>query len=177
MRNRALLVMDMQQDFIGEAARMPVDPRQTPLLLEQVNALIDDCEQEGSDVIYVMNAFSRRDWIANAFRRQAAIAGSPGAELDARVRIARGPRFDKRKGSAFSNPALTGYLAAAGVSELVIAGVFAEGCVYRTAKAALRLGFLVTVPARAVGGKNERARARALARLRRMGVRVVEQLT
>ncbi|MFB9326855.1 cysteine hydrolase family protein [Paenibacillus aurantiacus] len=177
MCNRALLVMDMQRDFIGEDARMPVDPGQTPGLLEHVNALVDDFAQEGSDILYVMNEFSPYDLIGNVFRQQASVAGSAGAELDARVRLAGSLRFAKRRGSAFSNSALAGYLAAAGISELVITGVFAEGCVYRTAKEALRRGFLVTVPHQAVGGRNERTRGRALAKLRRIGAHVVDQLS
>ncbi|MFC4100513.1 cysteine hydrolase family protein [Paenibacillus xanthanilyticus] len=176
MRNRALLVMNLQRDYIGQDARMPVDSGQMPGLLEHVNSLVDDFAQEGSDILYIMNEFSPYDIIGNAFRQQAAVAGSPGAELDARVRIASGLRFAKRQGDAFSNPALAGYLAASGVSELVIAGVFAEGCVARTATAALRLGFLVTIPRRAVGGRNERQRDRAMKKLRRIGVAVSDQL-
>ncbi|TYP75565.1 cysteine hydrolase family protein [Paenibacillus methanolicus] len=176
MRNRALLVMNMQRDYIGVNARMPVEPSQTPGLLEHVNALVDDFAQEGSDILYVMNEFSSYDIIGNAFRRQAALAGSPGAALDARVRIASGLRFAKRQGDAFSNPALAGYLAASGISELVIAGVFAEGSVYRTAKEALRRGFLVTIPSPAVGSRDERRRARALAHLPRIGAAVADDL-
>jgi nicotinamidase-related amidase len=78
----------------------------------------------------------------------------------------------KAAGSAFTDPALGAALDARGVRHLVIAGLFAKGCVRATAEDALHRGLTVEVLGDAVACSSDRSRDRALRRLARGGAHV-----
>lgn len=99
---RALLVLDMQRDFLEADAPLPVARDQVEPLIETTNALVAEAEAAGVEIVFVRNAFSSGDVIGNFFRDGAAIEGSAGAEIDPRVRV-RGTLVDKSAADAFSN--------------------------------------------------------------------------
>jgi hypothetical protein len=51
-----LLVLDMQEDFLGEKARMPIKKEQIPAITAVVNGLIDEFERNGQEIT------CRRPW-------------------------------------------------------------------------------------------------------------------
>ena len=109
------------------------------------------------------------------FRKSAAVEGSVGAEIDPRVLVpANSPLVSKAKADAFTNPALLGILARAGIRQLVILGVYAEGCVLATATSAVRRGFSVTVICDGVGSKRDILRDSGLLKMQEAGVRLKE---
>lgn len=106
--------------------------------------------------ILVVNEFSARDHVGNFFRRHAAVAGTPGSDIDGRIRGAAGvKRIGKDRPSAFSNPEFDRELQAQHVRTLYVMGVFAEGCVRTTVLDALARGFEVFVLADGVGSNTE----------------------
>lgn len=169
----ALLLLDLQRDFLAGDGRMPVAQGQVAGLLCAVNRLAESSREIGWPVIRIRNEFSPWDFPANLFRRNAAIRGRPGAEDDPRVVVAADHRFCKSRADAFSNPQMEAFLRSAKADTVVIAGVFAEGCVSATAKGARRAGFRPVVVADAVAGANDRKVETALERLRRTGISVV----
>jgi nicotinamidase-related amidase len=136
------------------------------------NAVVEDAARRGIPVIYVLNDFPRRDFVANIFRRWAALSGSRGAELDPRVRVEGDRRVLKHAANAFTNPELDRQLQELGVKHVVILGVFAPACVRATAQGALRKGYRVTVVRDGVAAGSDRARDRALRRLSRDGAEI-----
>lgn len=166
----ALVVLDMQRDFVGPAARMPIGPGQAEPLLAAVNARIAAAQAAGEDVVYVRNAFAPGD-VANWFRNRAAVAGEPGAALDPRLRLADGPIFDKDQPDAFGNPKFEAWLRQRHVDRITVAGVFADQCVAATAKAALARGYAVLVDPGLLGAANPRAVAAAAEDLYKAGAR------
>jgi nicotinamidase-related amidase len=144
----ALLLIDFQRDFIQANGKMPVDQKQVESLLI-------------SDPI-------------NIFRRFAAVEGSPGAMWDGRVSAQDSVYFPKWRGDAFCNPRLWEFLKQHAVQEVTLAGVYAGACVTATAKGALRRGLAVNVPALAVADASEHKRNKALMRLKRLGVTVLD---
>src|SRR5450432_320576 len=62
----ALLVVDMQVDFLDEKGRLPVDRTCVPHLVEHVNAAIAEAQARGALVVHVGNEFPRGN-IANIF--------------------------------------------------------------------------------------------------------------
>jgi len=173
----ALLLIDLQVDFLDASGRLPVAADQVPGLLAEVSALATRARALGWPVAHVVNAFPPGSWL-NVFRRHAAIAGSPGAALDPRAPAAAPdePTFYKAKGDAFTRPELAAWLRERGVTRVVLAGVFADGCVRATARGALAAGFDVVVPPGAVAARSVRARARGLAAIARAGGQVVPAL-
>jgi nicotinamidase-related amidase len=168
----ALLVLDMQRDFLEDAGRLPVARDQVAGLIASTNALIESAAASGALVVYILNAFPRSAWLANLFRRGAAIEGSTGAELDPRVLVRGSNRFTKTRGDAFSNRALEAYLRERGVERVIIVGVFANACVKATVRGALARGFGVTIVRDGVAAGDDRARRNAIAAMERRGALV-----
>ena len=52
-RTTALLVIDMQADFIGEDARFPIDRARVARLIAKVNAAIDEARARGALVVHI----------------------------------------------------------------------------------------------------------------------------
>jgi nicotinamidase-related amidase len=61
-----LLVLDMQEDFLGENAKMPIDKEQIPVITAVANSLIDEFERDGKLIIYVKSEFPTKLGLAAA---------------------------------------------------------------------------------------------------------------
>ena len=167
----ALLLIDFQRDFLSPDGRMPIAEGQVADVIAATNELIDAAKRRGDLVAAISNEFHQFDPL-NIFRRNAALAGSPGACWDERVRSTGASYFRKWRGDAFCNPLLQQFLKEKGIDALSIAGLMASACVTATAKSALRRGFRVTVVARAVADTSERRRQIALERLCHSGITI-----
>jgi nicotinamidase-related amidase len=146
---KALVVMDMQLDFLGENPKMPIE-NQVEDLIKTVNDIIEDFNSKGYEIIYIRSVFSKND-IANSFRNKAAIEGTAGIEIDPRINIVSENIFDKKRSSAFSNQYFENYLIKNQINELYIIGLMAEGCVYETAISGLERNYIVNFMENAVG--------------------------
>jgi len=168
----ALLLIDFQRDFLAPDGRMPVARGQIESLIAAANKAIADARARGEEVVAIGNEFPRSDVVQNFFRRNAALAGSPGAAWDERIPVTGAPYFRKWRSDAFCNPALEEFLREHLVGQVTLAGLFASGCVSATAKGALARGFRVTILGHAVADSSGQARDTALERLARRGASV-----
>jgi nicotinamidase-related amidase len=173
----AVLVLDLQRDFLEDAGRMPIARSQVTPLLAGANAVIDAAAARGTPVVYVLNEFPRSQFVLNFFRRGAAVAGTPGAELDPRVHVSGNVRIPKEASDAFTNPSLDPWLREHGVKSIILLGVFAPHCVRATCAGALRRGYRVTVVGDAVAAATDAARDRAVEKMRAGGASVVDAAT
>lgn len=167
----AVLVLDMQRDFLQPEGKLQVEPSQVEPLLERVNLLLDRvaCCAPQVEVVYIRNTFSPDDTIANWFRNGAAVRSTTGAQLDPRLRRVAGASFDKEAPDAFSNAAFDRHLRQQRVDHVVIAGVFADGCVKHTARGALNRGYRVTLLRDGVADASQEDVSDALQTLRAEG--------
>lgn len=141
--NRALLVIDIQEDATGKTARKPLPYKNSTELIENVNLLINVCKENGVFVIYIKheinnNILSRRLW--GRF-----IAGTVGSQIDSRINIIDNYIYSKNKGDAFSNPKLDAFLKENHIDEVFITGLDASACVLKTSLGAKNKGYGVTV--------------------------------
>ena len=171
-KSTALLLLDLQEDFLADSGRLPVCRNQVPGLIAAVNALLKP-PVPGRDIVYIGNEFYRWDYPANWFRHRAALQGSPGCRLDDRIHVVDGRYFPKHCASAFTNPALARYLGELETRSLVIGGVFATHCVQATCRAALRAGYRTSVLSDAVADRSDESRDAALERMRRAGAAIM----
>ena len=168
----AVLVLDIQEDFVGPHARMPVAHHHIEPMLHTINVVIDKVHAVGIPIVYIKNEFKRSQWIANWFRHDAAREGSHGAILDKRLRVVNDLQMSKNVCDAFSNPRLAMILVKERVEHIIIMGLFAEACIATTAKGAKKRGYQVTVLQDAVASMNDRKREKALAKLAPRGIAV-----
>ena len=169
----ALMVLDMQEDFLGENAKMPIQRERIPALTAIVNSLIDEFERNGQQIIYIKSEFPKIA-LGNRVRHHAAIKGSPGAEIYGKLRISGSIIFSKKKPDAFSNPELEKYLAANQIQRLVITGVYADQCVLSTTMAALDRQYLVTFVRNGVGARSDKDVNKACEKVKKRGADVIE---
>lgn len=169
----ALLVLDMQEDFLGDKARMPIAKEQIPAVTAVVNSLIDEFEKNGQPIIYIKSEFPKIA-LGNKIRHFAAIKGSPGTKIYNKIRVCGDAIFSKKVPDAFSNSDFENYLVANRIGRLVVTGVYADQCVLTTASAALNRKYQVTFIRNGVGAKSEKAVTKACDSVRKKGGEVVD---
>jgi nicotinamidase/pyrazinamidase len=168
----ALLVLDLQVDFVDPSGRLPISRDQISPVLAAANRAIADANGHLA-VAYIGNEYGFWNIPGNWFRRGAAMKSSIGSALDSLVtRIAGAPYFAKHRGDAFSNDALERFLVSNDIGRVILAGVYADACIYCTARSAINRGYRVTVLADAVGAASDEDRRAALRSLSRLGVEV-----
>lgn len=139
---KALLVVDIQEDYTGPRARKPY--RDGARIVEATNRLIDAADRLELVVVYVENQ------ITNPVIRLLAggmnAPDAPGTRVDARVHRQPGARtFGKGRSDAFGNPALDAHLRELRVGELLVVGLDGAYCVDATVRGARNRGYAVTV--------------------------------
>src|SRR5215510_5472962 len=93
---KAMLIIDLQNDFTGQNAKMPVDRNQATQMISNLNLIIDKSKELNLTVIYIGNEYSKYD-ILNVFRNFAAIKGTEGSKMDHRLHVATNNYFSKKR--------------------------------------------------------------------------------
>jgi len=170
---KALLVIDMQIDYIDENGKFPIEKNQINSLIETVNNIIGDFHDDNYQIIYIRRLFRKND-IQNIFRNFAVVEGTAGAEIDPRINILSDNIFDKYTPSAFSNKRFENFLIKNQINELYVCGVMADECVYETALSAFNSGYIVNYYANAVGSSSVKNIENAIEKLKSKGINIIE---
>jgi len=144
---KALLVIDTQEDFIGNHNKMNNQYKNVDETMERINLIQKRAQFSGIPVIYIRQEFSgiMGKTVSKLFMKGAAIKGNQGALMDKRLNIVNDIEFTKNRGDAFSNPDLDQWLTENEISELFLCGLDGEYCVHSTAKGALNRGYKVNI--------------------------------
>lgn len=170
---KALMVVDMQIDYIDENGKFPIEKNQINNLITNTNYVIDDFFINGYEIIYIKMYFRKND-IKNVFRNFAVIEGSAGAEIDPRINIRSNNIFTKYTPNAFTNNRLENYLIKNQINEIFMCGVMADECVYETALGAFDRGYIVNYISNAVGSSSIKNIEDAIEKLRKKGINIIE---
>jgi nicotinamidase-related amidase len=143
-RRTALIVVDMENDFVAPGA-----PMETPAgraMLPTLKRAITFCRERGIRVIYTTHAHRRDGCDMGRFadlwppvrHRAGLVDGEPGIAIYPEI----APRADevvitKRRYSAFYGTDLEIILRGLGIDTVVISGVTTENCCHATARGAL----------------------------------------
>jgi nicotinamidase-related amidase len=170
---KALLLIDLQIDFLSDRGRLPVGAANAGRVISIANRMIALFEEHRWPIVVIYNQFKKSDVIGNFFRRYSALEGSEGGRIDPRVLVHDAQHFSKAQSSAFSNHALSGYLQTAGIRDVVICGVYAEGCVRATALDAIKAGLDTVVLADGVTSNRNSKHKWALSHMKKRGIQVM----
>ena len=170
---KALLVIDMQIDYIDENGKFPIEKIQINNLIETVNNIIVDFNDNNYQIIYFKRKFRKND-VKNFFRNFAVVEGTAGVEIDPRIHIVSNNIFDKFTPSAFSNKRFENLLIHNQINELYLCGVMADECVYETALSAFDSGYIVNYYANAVGSSSIKNIENAIEKLKNKGINIIE---
>lgn len=144
---RALLVIDIQEDFTGTTAQREMYSKaDIEPVIATVNGVIGKALEKKWLIIYIRQEFEGMPGIVTkVFMGGVAAKGTPGSQVDKRISIRSDHNLSKAKGDSFSNPELDVLLVKNRVNELYLTGLDAEYCVHNTAKGALNRGYRVNI--------------------------------
>ncbi|CAN5139762.1 cysteine hydrolase [soil metagenome] len=147
----ALLVIDMQEDFLSETgyfARKGYDPAPLRAILPAVNAVISAARQAGCLVVFTRQGYRAdlADMTAHErWRRKRGgldstdvlVRGSPGFEIVPEIGVAAADVIiDKTANGAFTHTDLEHVLRARGITHLMFSGCTTDVCVHTTLREA-----------------------------------------
>lgn len=142
MMNSALLVIDMQNDYLYDKRKCKFS-YDTKAVTSSVNELIRQYSDSGSDVIYIRHII--QNFPTNRLLFGFSIEGTEGAELYSGLDIVSDYCFDKLVGNALSNKELRKLIEKKGYEELHICGLDECGCVAATALGTAKAGIIAKI--------------------------------
>lgn len=142
MANTALLVMELQNDYLWEKrkAKFPYD---TKALIGAVNDAIARYRAAGSDILYLLQIFP--DMPSNRIIFDFSITGTEGAALYSGLDVVSDYLFEKNVADAFLDPAFAAFAAERGYTDIAVCGIDECGAVSATARGARNTGADVTI--------------------------------
>jgi nicotinamidase-related amidase len=174
--DRALLVIDMLEDFVRAGA--PLEVPETRKILPAVRRRIARARKAGERVVFVCDSHLRHD---PEFARMGwpphAVAGTPGAAVVAAISPEPGDVVvEKKTYSGFHRTSLQSVLRRYGVREISLSGCVTNICILYTAADAAMRGYDVTVDETLVAGLDPKTHAFALDQMEKvLGVRVIRR--
>ena len=134
MDNKALIVIDMQKDYLW-SKRKAMFTYDTDTLVGNVNDAIASFREKGYDIIYIKHILPKVLWGVGF-----SIEGTEGVEIYEGVDIVSDLCFVKNRSDSFTAKAFREHVAEKGYTEFVLCGLDECGCVGATAKGAVKAG-------------------------------------
>lgn len=150
MENKALLVIDMQNDYLWEQ-RKDMFSYNTPQLVSEVNKTIKEHKEKGFDIIYVVQLFP--NIITNRWIIGFSIKGTEGAELYDGMDLVNDTVVEKNLPDTFTSSQFKKLFAEKKYKELHLCGLDECGCVGATAKGAVKAGCRTVLISAATGSR------------------------
>lgn len=166
---KALLVIDAQEDFIGEQRNnKKFNYEDVDELVKNINDKITIYEKNKDEVIYIANVLPNNFFYNKFFPY--GITGSKGAKFDKRIKIVSENYFEKQVGNAFKNNNLVKFIKEKQIGEVELIGVDGNYCVFKTAKGARKIGLKVSILSDSVGTVNHEKFIKISRKLKTLGV-------
>lgn len=173
----ALVLVDLQTDYLNPANPPGYTPDQVTAVLEQVNQALDTTAHLMIPAIGIRQEW--QEWGAKLIARLAlkgtGLPGRPGTEIDESLRDRVDVTFTKPHGDAFSNSEFGAWLAEHRIGHLIIAGLDGCHCVHLTALGARNRGYDVTLLTPAILAANPARWAELRATYPTLGIAEAEQ--
>lgn len=152
---KCLLVIDMQEDYVGDSRNIKVYPYKAKELIQSINDKI--LEYPRKSVIYIVNRFF---WEI----------GRKPKKLVNGLSVVSNNVFEKRKASCFSNKKLSEYLQKMNASEFELVGVDGNYCVGASAIGGIANQYKILFNESLVGVVDYNKFKRTKKKLEKMGV-------
>lgn len=158
---KALLVIDMQEDYMGEMRDKKRFPYHPERLIPRINERIQNYKNEGNLVVYVLNRF---------FYQSRRYSPQPVQGLT----MVSDHIFIKKRMNSLSSPALAGFLRENNITELEMVGVDGNYCVAASARSGVKNGFSVLFNRQCVEAAKPDQFEKTMSRLKASNVSVSE---
>ena len=169
---KALLIIDVQEDYTGATARAPFPYPRSDTLIARINAIISLAQQRGFIICYIGQELPNGP-VYKLMTGNRGIAGTPGAKLDRRLNVISENYFPKMYADAFSNKDLERFLLGSHVNEVFLCGLDAVHCVDATARGAANRGYRSVVIGGAIATMSSKPMNEILDGYQRHGVETI----
>jgi nicotinamidase-related amidase len=167
---RAVLVIDIQEGLTGKCSSIDYLISNSEKLINVVNQITDSSSRNSIPIVYIKNEISNPliNILNNSMEQ-----GSPGAELDTRLKLVSDYIISKDKGDAFSNPLLDSILIKNDINVLVFTGLDLAECVNSTILAAANRNYKICVISDAVITESDSLKNSILEKFKQSGFEVI----
>ena len=167
---RAVLVIDIQEGLTGKFSSIDYLISNSEKLINVVNQITDSSSRSSIPIVYIKNEISNPliNILNNSMEQ-----GSPGAELDTRLKLVSDYIISKDKGDAFSNPLLDSILIKNDINVLVFTGLDLAECVNSTILAAANRNYKICVISDAVITESDSLKNSILEKFKQSGFEVI----
>jgi nicotinamidase-related amidase len=149
----ALIIVDMQKDFIHSNGRLYVPGSEK--IVAPLKALLNRCRASGLTIVFTQD-WHPEDAVEFRIWPKHCIANTQGAEIIDELKPNPGEFIVKKETyDAFFNTGLEDSLNKIGVENAIITGVVANICVLHTAGSAALRGFKVVLPVDCIAALND----------------------
>lgn len=172
----ALLIIDMQNDFVDERGVLPVAGAKATIA--DIAAFADEIRRRGAKVIHVIRRHDPSGSDAEPFRRHLfesgsgyCVEGTPGAEIVAGLEPDESDIVVvKTRFSAFFRTDLDDILEANGIRRIIIAGTQYPNCIRATAVDALSRDYRVEIATDCCSAASSEVEAANISDMKAMGI-------
>lgn len=174
---KALLIIDMQEDFTSFIDRKLGDPAYLEERMARIRDLAAKARAAGEKVITLRQVFASgyTSFLVHLLSGGRGATGSQGLGLDPRLQIQADADFEKRFGDAFSAREFEAYLKEQGIGTFVLTGLDGNYCVKNTAEGALNRGYGVEIVEEAIATLDATKWEKERARLYDLGARMISR--
>jgi nicotinamidase-related amidase len=163
LNDKYLIVLDMQEFPVTKDFKEPVTLGQ----INPINHIIENSDP--GKVIYVKAAAMA----LSVSLKGISVDTVSIPVFDKRLKVVNNTVFIKTKGNAFTSEGLTGFLRKHEVQKIVVVGMMAEECLYKTLLGGKKLGYeMFTIP-EAVIGKTPEGKEKVIKELAGKGIKIL----
>lgn len=166
-KDKFLLVLDVQEYYTS----ISLADTETITFLDNVNHVIKNTDVE--KVIYinsshkVLNMSFSKPFIYVSYDTAA-------MHFDKKLSIVNNNIFTKEEGNAFSVEDLNIFLEKNNAKEIIIVGLLAEECIYKTSIGGIKNNYDISIIPQAILGKSEKSKNKKIEKLRENGVKIMD---
>ncbi|MFA5347591.1 MAG: isochorismatase family cysteine hydrolase [Methanoregula sp.] len=178
MNHVALLIIDMQNDFVLDSA--PLNVAQARAVIPRILEVLRQFRAGNHPVFHVLRVHRRDGSDVEIFRQDLfkkqpfAVEGTPGAQVVDELLPAAGEYvIHKTRMSAFIGTELDLMLRNLGITELIVTGIQTPNCIRTTVFDAVAYNYRVTLIEDAVGARNDAIHHANVQDMENIGVRIV----
>lgn len=158
-----LLAIDIQEHF----TKNTLDSTQSAQLIENANKVIKQFQP--NNVIYIQSILS----VLNLSFKGTSIDTLPNLEFDSRLKIVSKKIIQKDKVNSFTVPQLAKEIKALNAEHVVVIGLMAEHCVYKTLIGGQEVGFQMIALPQAIAAKSDKSKEKFLKKLKKKGIKTI----
>ena len=163
IKDKYLIVLDIQQHFTKNV----IQETEAEMLIKTINSIINDANPQ--KVIYVKSILTTLNISLKGFD----VDTLPKLDFDNRLNIVNDQIVVKNKANAFKSKKLTNLLEKDNDKEVIVVGLMAEHCVYKTLLGGKKSGYEMFVIPEAIAGKSTEGKDKIVNKMKKQNIEII----